>query len=314
MMGCAHVSDVPMTAEAGAYVEPVASEAVLRAEDLLSSGEYAEAETQLEQVVAKQPNDARAWLDLGLAREGLGLPKQAGQAYRRATEIEPEFAEAFNNLGVVLRERGKLDEAIQALDRAVQLKPGLIDARLNLAMAYEDAGRTEQATDAYNEVIKLDPSDPVPRINLGLLQVASGHLPEAKATLQSARKLSRGDADLLTAIGGGLRRAKAPAVALSTLREAMDAVGSDPSAGLLGELALAYYANGKFIEAERTMKRALVARPKDTGLRYAYSSMLLKNGKRNDARRELTALIKGDPNGKWAARARARLKAIETEP
>lgn len=313
-MGCAHASGTARPAEPAAFVEPEASEAVLGAEDLLSSGEYAQAETQLERVVAEHPEDARAWLDLGLAREGLGLPKQAGQAYRRATEIEPAFAEAFNNLGVVSREQGLLDEAIDALGRAVRLKPGLVDARLNLAMAYEDAGRTEEAMSAYHQVIKLDPSDPIPRINLGLLQVGLGEFSEARATLQAARKLSRGDADLLTAVGGGLRRAKAPAVALSTLKQAMDAAGGEPSAGLLGELALAYYANGKFGDAERTMKRALLGRPKDSALRYAYSSMLLRNGKQNAARRELGAIIKSDPRSDWATRARARLKTIKSAP
>ena len=313
-LGCASSSAAPKTPEVGSYSEPAASNAVLEAEALLSAGKYAQAVEVLERALAENRDDSRAWLDLGLAREGLGKPKQAADAYGKAAELAPDFAEAFNNLGVVLREWGSLDDAITALERAVRLKPDLVDAQLNLAMAYEDSGALEKAERAYAHVIKLSPADPVPQVNQGLLYIEMGRLSAARKRLTSARKLAKGDADLLTSIGGVLRRAKAPNGALATLNEAMDAEPDEPSAALLGELALTYYAKGRFVEAEQTMKSALDKRPKDPGLRYAYATMLVRNEKLPEARKQLNDIVRADPKSTWAERARTRLEAIEGTP
>ena len=98
---------------------------MLRGERLLTEGKVGEAKRVFEQALADDPNDPRAWLDLGLVHEATGDFASAEKAYRRATGLDRNFAEAFNNLGVLLREGGKLAEATTMLERAVALDPQL---------------------------------------------------------------------------------------------------------------------------------------------------------------------------------------------
>ncbi|MGB8329651.1 MAG: tetratricopeptide repeat protein, partial [Polyangiales bacterium] len=182
---------VPVTAEIVSH--PSASPEVLRGEKLLTEGKVAEATRMFEQALAADPNDARAWLDYGLAHEATGDWKSAESAYRRATEVDPNFAEAFNNLGVVLREHGKLSEATEALERAVDLDPELIAARFNLALACEEGGDLAGAEREYLATIEGLGADPVPRINLAMMYLDAGRTEDALVQLRTARPMVSGD-------------------------------------------------------------------------------------------------------------------------
>ncbi len=290
---------------------PEATPDVLRGETLLATGRVREAQKVFEQAIADDPNDARAWLDLGLALEAKGDYASAEKAYRRAIEADSRFAEAFNNLGVLLRERGDLDGATEALERAVVLDPSLTAARFNLGLAYEDAGRIEDAEQAYLRTIEDLPNDPVPRINLAMMYLDAERPDEAATQLRAAAPAVRDDVLLSIAVGEGLRRAGAPAEAVPVLEAALERSGTPPSTDLLAELALAYYATGDLDGAERTMRRAIGQDEIDPSLHYAYGSILAKRGELGKARSHLRRAIQLDPDGPYAARAQRRLDALK---
>ncbi len=290
---------------------PAASSDVLRGEQLLSEGRVREAQQVFEQAIAGDPNDARAWLDLGLTREAASDYAAAEDAYRKATRIDERFAEGFNNLGVLLRERGDLEGAIDALERAVALDPQFAAARFNLGLAYEDEGRFEDAERAYLATIAELPGDPVPRINLAMMYLEADRIDEALSELRAARDLVRGDVLLSIAVGEGLRRAEAPAEAVAVLEGALERSGDPPATDLLAELALAYYATGDVDAAERAMRRAVAQDEIDPALQYAYGSILAKQGALTKARSHLSRAIALDPTGPYAASARKRLDSLK---
>jgi superkiller protein 3 len=290
---------------------PPASPAVLRGESLLTEGKTTEAKRVFEQALADDPNDARAWLDYGLTHEAAGDWTAAEAAYRRATEVDGNFAEAFNNLGVVLRERGKLSEATQKLERAVGLDPDLVAARFNLALAYEEGGKLAEAEGEYLATIDRLPEDAVPRINLAIMYLDMARPEDALAQLRAARPMVRGDILLSIAVGAAFRRAGAPEEAVSVLRGALNQAPELPPTELLGELALAHYARGDLDAAEETMRRAIGQDELDPALQYAYGSILVRQGQVGKARAHLRRAVALDPDGPYAARARARLEALK---
>ncbi len=311
MVGCA--STQPAATESTPVAtanHPAASHDVLRGERLLADGKVREARQVFEDALAIDPNDPRAWLDLGLAHEAAGDFESAEKAYRKSADLEPDFAEAFNNLGVLLREAGKLREATTMLERAVVLDPQLAAARFNLGLAYEEQGKFADAEREYLATIEQLPKDPVPRINLAMMLLSLGRRDDAAAQLRAARPMVRGDAILSIAVGEGLRRSGAPEEAVSVLRTVLNQAPEPPPTELLAELALAYYATGDLDAAEATMGRALAQNERDPALQYAYGSILAKQGKIDNARTHLRRAAKLDPDGPYADRARARLEAL----
>ena len=116
------------------------------ADTLLSWGEFADAQTQLELVVLHQPNQAAGWHDLGMVRHRLGLPAGAEVALRRAvalapTEPRPRIAlaalfwanhrpadalreyQALRHLALPAAIRSKVDWAIAELSRPATATP-----------------------------------------------------------------------------------------------------------------------------------------------------------------------------------------------
>jgi Flp pilus assembly protein TadD len=310
--GCGSGPTAPVEVPTRAIVSrPSASPDVLRAERLLAEGKVTEAKAVLEKAVADDPDDARAWLDLGLAHEEAGNWALAEKAYRSATSLDPNFAEAFNNLGVLLREAGKLAEATAMLERAVALDPALAAARFNLALSYEELGNHEDAEHEYLATIEQLPNDPIPRINLAMMLLDAGRPDDAVAQLRAVRPMVRGDVLLSIAVGEGLRRAGLPAEAVPVLQTALRQAPEPPPTELLAELALAQYACGELDAAEETMRRAVGQNARDPALQYAYGSILAKQGQLGKARAHLRRAAKLDPNGPYAERARARLEALK---
>lgn len=300
----------PRPASAEEASRPPATPEVLRGEQLLAKGRVEEAWTAFEEAIESDPQDPRAWLDLGLVYEEMGDQPAAERAYRRSIEIDGNFAEPYNNLGVLLRERGALADAIPMLERAVALDPGLGPARFNLALAYEDAGERDKSEREYLAAIQALPNDPVPRINLAMLYLDTDRPDEAADQLRVAVPQVRGDVLLSIAVGAGLRRAGEPDEAVEVLHGALEHASDPPPTELVAELALALYATGELRAAENTMRRAVKQAPKDPALHYALGTILVKRGKLDEARRHLQRVVRLDPDGPYAARARAQLRSI----
>jgi tetratricopeptide (TPR) repeat protein len=69
------------------------------ASSLIRLGRHREAAAELETVVSEFPDDAAAWYNLGIARDELGRPEQAREAWRKALEVDPGHPLAGAALG-----------------------------------------------------------------------------------------------------------------------------------------------------------------------------------------------------------------------
>ncbi|MEJ7712233.1 MAG: tetratricopeptide repeat protein [Pyrinomonadaceae bacterium] len=97
------------------------------------SSDFLAAARDYEQVIALRPHDYVAWLDLGSAREKLGDPAGASEAYRQAIRLAPFYAEPYWELGEALLQMNRKTEAFAELRRAVASEPGWIDDIIDLA-------------------------------------------------------------------------------------------------------------------------------------------------------------------------------------
>ena len=112
---------------------------VALAEIDIKKGRFEEAESQIEALIERNPENAKLHNLLGVTRFARGYPKDAMKEYNEAIRIDPGYAIAHLNKGYLLLKSGKTNEGIGSLREAVRLDPKLeknvneIKLRLNLS-------------------------------------------------------------------------------------------------------------------------------------------------------------------------------------
>jgi Tfp pilus assembly protein PilF len=288
---------------------PPGSALVKEAEGLLAKGDAAGAKAKFEAAIAQQPEDARAYLGLGLSEEALEQFAPAEKAYRKAVELDPSLAEAHNNLGLLLRDKEDLDGAIAALTRATEADPKLASAQTNLALALEDAKRPSDADQAYQKAIKLGGDDAMLRANYGLFLLHQGNAQAASEQLLAGLPHATGDRAVLLALGNGLRRADKPDAGVRALKEAIAAGNGKPTPALLAELSLAQNAAKDDAGAKASLEEALKLDPKYATAHYLLGSVLAGAGDLKGAAVHYKKCIELDPKSELAKKAKEKLEA-----
>jgi len=101
------------------------SEEWRKAQQLLQSGQNAEAEALLERLVKKEPDNGLAWYGLALARLELGDLEGAAEANKMSSKYPAMRPEALYNLACTYGRMDELDPASDALKQAIAA--GFID-------------------------------------------------------------------------------------------------------------------------------------------------------------------------------------------
>jgi tetratricopeptide (TPR) repeat protein len=117
---------------------------------LLQSGQYGAAHSQLEILVAANPDYVEGLRLLAGTKQVLGDFAQAELLLRRALEIDPVWAPTLTTLAELLLVAGRGTEAIPFLQRAIQGRPRYPRAALLLVRQYLDAGQPAAALETAN--------------------------------------------------------------------------------------------------------------------------------------------------------------------
>ena len=102
---------------------------VLFADDHAYCHGMAESTAALEKTVELDPQYARAWYNLGLARNGANQPLEAINALRRAESADPSDSAIPYARATIHARIGQQREAAEAAARALQLRPEFMEAR-----------------------------------------------------------------------------------------------------------------------------------------------------------------------------------------
>lgn len=109
------------------------------------------------QVLAADPRNLDALMNLGHACTAQGRQAEALGHYRRALTLAPDVAAVHHHLGVALLVFGRWDEAAAHLFRAVALQPDRAEAYRDLGSALLQSGRRAEAAQALERAVLLDP-------------------------------------------------------------------------------------------------------------------------------------------------------------
>lgn len=191
-----------------ARVQAAAVDAALSPRELLEKsdaarerGEHARAIQYLEIFLKREPANAAAWNNLGLAHRAAGDRPAALHAFRRATELDAGLALAWNNLGIGLMEDGDLTAAQRAFECALAADPALAQAHANLGMLFRRGHDAPSALASYQRALERDPELFEAHLNLGNLRYDFGDERGARAAYLEAAALRPEHPEALYSVG-----------------------------------------------------------------------------------------------------------------
>jgi len=306
---------------------------IAQAEAAMQRNDFPAAEALLQKAVAANPNDYRAWFDLGYVYNATQRSAEAIDAYRKAVAAKPDVFESNLNLGLLLAKSGDNAEAAKYLQAATQLKP-TDHPEASLARAWQALGRVEESTApqqalaAYAEAAKVSPTDPEPHLAAAALLVRQKDLAGAAREYQAAadvdsksntalaglvdvsvaqkkyadaeatlRKLVASDPQNTAAhlqLGRVLLAEGKNGEAADELHTALQANPGDPRAAL--ELGTVYVKAGKDAEAEQQFRTAEQKLPQDPEVHFALGSVLMYEKKYPESQQELLMAVKLKPD------------------
>ncbi len=109
-------------------------------------------------VVAQDPKNREAWVQLGNDYFDTRQPQKAIDAYAKALELVPNDANVLTDQGVMYRELHQYDRAVANFSKANQVDPRHVQSLYNLGVVYfNDLKQPKKAIDAWNKVIQTAP-------------------------------------------------------------------------------------------------------------------------------------------------------------
>jgi cytochrome c-type biogenesis protein CcmH/NrfG len=117
--------------------------------------------TTLQQIVARDPKNAKAWTQLGNDYFDTRQPQKAIEAYDRALELHPDDPDVLTDQGTMYRETGQFDKAVANFRKANQAAPNHVQSLFNLGIVYSsNLNQAEKAVSAWKKVIEIAPKSP----------------------------------------------------------------------------------------------------------------------------------------------------------
>lgn len=136
----------------------------------------------LQQVVAKDPKNQRAWVSLGNAFFDSEQPQKAIEAYSRSLELAPNDPDVLTDQGVMYRALGQFDRALENFKKANQVDPTHVQSLFNQGVVYlHDLHDAPKAKAAWQKIIEVAPNtQQATQARQGLQEIES-HPAEAPA-------------------------------------------------------------------------------------------------------------------------------------
>ena len=166
----------------------------------LSEGRFAEAAEAFRQMVAADPQEPIAHMDLGTALLQLGDVDGALDKYRESLRLSPGNPRLHYNLGLVYTLQKAYAKALEHYRNAVELDPGFENAHFNAANLLMRLGKMAQAGQHYGRVNELNPSHAFARFMQAMTLVKLGRYREARTLLESSHRALPEDIDIAHAL------------------------------------------------------------------------------------------------------------------
>lgn len=115
----------------------------------------------LEEIVAKEPANRQAWVELGHRYFDSQNAIKAIEAYDQALALDGNDPDVLTDQAIMFRQVGWYEKAIENFKHANELNPKHVNSLFNMGIVYmQDLGDKEKAKEAFNRFLELVPTGP----------------------------------------------------------------------------------------------------------------------------------------------------------
>jgi mono/diheme cytochrome c family protein len=125
-----------------------------------------------ELALRKNPNDAKARVDLGFSFLRDRQLDEAERQFRAAVQAQPAYARGHYFLGLLLRQKNRIAEARTEFETALQLDPNDAKSHGNLGFICAEQGDLDTAEEHFLSALRLNPADTLAQSALAELRQA----------------------------------------------------------------------------------------------------------------------------------------------
>jgi tetratricopeptide (TPR) repeat protein len=151
-------------------------------------GQFEHGVAELRWFVARHPDDAVGYFELGAA-ENKDNPAQALAEYDRALALKADFAAAHSARGSLYYQMGNAEAALADLEAAAALRPDDAVSLDRLGQTYLALDRAADAVGALRKAASLAPEDSKTMLHLARALADAGQAAESKAAMDRFRQL-----------------------------------------------------------------------------------------------------------------------------
>lgn len=109
-------------------------------------------------LIAANPDDAEAYVGLGIVYVDGGRFSEAVDQLNKALAIDPSLDLAYDFLGIALFQMGNTDGAIEQFQKGLEVKPDSQVLLIDLGAVYAQTGKQDEATQLWQQAYDLYPT------------------------------------------------------------------------------------------------------------------------------------------------------------
>ncbi len=136
-----------------------------------SAADYQQRIMTAEKIVAGDPKNRQAWVQLGNDYFDTGQPQKAITAYGKALELKPDDPNVLTDQGVMFRQAKQFDQAIANFEKAQQINPNHLQSLYNMGLVYsEDLKQNDKAIKTWSRFLEIDSTSPTAQQIKGMIE------------------------------------------------------------------------------------------------------------------------------------------------
>lgn len=154
--------------------------------EYLTAGEFQKAYRQLERARDLKSRDPLILSNLGYAYMESGLLDKGEAVLKDCLAVDPRYHDAFLNLGVIEMRRSRWSEAIEVFNKTVQMHPFSFLSFRNRGLCFAHLKNYQAAAASFERALAVFPQFTEARIDLGVVCFSAGRPDVAKSILEEA--------------------------------------------------------------------------------------------------------------------------------